>query len=222
MIYPYPKVHDEFETIAAVTAGKSLARIGDGELKLILGGGAMREPPNPKLARELLDVMQRPDPRCIVGIPTLDPEGPKIAGWLKHAANFCRVLVPDVDYYSAFVSRPDSASRIETPEFAASVRALWLEKRVALVCEPDAFILRTVSRGAKQLVHIPCPHRETYAKLSWLEKRILKVDPQIAVLSCGPAATCLAMRLARNGVHAFDFGSGGRFIYRMLWPEEYQ
>lgn len=224
MMYPYPNVHDEFMTIAAVTAGKSLARVGDGELKLIHGGSAMREPPNPKLARELLDVVQRPHKNLIVGIPTFDPTGPKYLNWTKHGVRFCEILKPEIQYYSAFVSRPDSAPRIETKEFALSVQALWSDKRVTLVCEKEAFMLRTINRkpGAPRwLHHIECPHRETYEKIREIEREIIDSKPHFVILSCGPAATVLAHRLAERDIHAIDLGSAGRFLYRCIWPEHY-
>ncbi len=118
VIYPYPEVRDEYATLKALRAGASIARIGDGELKLIHGAAAMREPANPKLARELLDILQRPVKGLLPGIPTLDPKGPKHINWLKHAVRFCQVLVPGVTYYSAFITRPDSAPWISTNTFA--------------------------------------------------------------------------------------------------------
>lgn len=225
MIYPYPTVQDEFATIAAVAAGKCLARFGDGELKLMRGSSAMREPPSTKLARELIDVLQRPHANLIVGVPTLDPAGPKYQNWLKHAVHFCALLSPEVNYYSAFVSRPDSAPAIENRAYAESVQRLWSGKKVVVVCEAEGFMLRTVSQepGAPASVHhIECPKRETYRVLKSIHREVLRLDPDLVILSCGPAATVFANRLAKNGIHALDLGSAGRFLYRCLWPDEYQ
>lgn len=221
MMYPYPQVHDEFETIAACASGKSLARLGDGEIKLVHGRSAMREPPNKQLARELLDVLQRPNPGVCVGIPTMDQRGPKYQNWTKHAVPFMQVLVPEVTYYSAFVSRPDSAPWIETAEYARSVVNLWAGKRVVLVCEREGFILNLIARTSDNWLHVECPMREAYAEIKHLHRKCLRHGADIAILSAGPAATCLANRLAGNGLQAIDLGSAGRFLYRTLWPEEY-
>lgn len=223
MIYPYPPVADEFATVKELLRGRSIARIGDGELKLIHGRHAMREPANEKLARELRDVLQRPTRDLCVGIPTLDPRGPKHANWLRHAVDFCRVLVPEVRYFSAFITRPDSAPWIETAEFARDVRRLWTGRRIALLCEESSAIYRTVTRqpdGPASVLHLACPHRETYARISEFEKAIRAAEIDVAILSAGPAATCLAARLCAAGVQAIDIGSAGRFLARNLWPNE--
>jgi hypothetical protein len=221
-VYPLPFVRGEVETVSAVLAGKSLARFGDGELKLMLGQGYIREPPNPKLGRELLDVMQRPNPGCLVGVPTFDTNGPKYQSWLRHALRFCQVLAPNVPYYSAFVSRPDSAPWIRNREYAAMVETIWAGKRVALVCEMDGFIRHTVKKHALSVVHIACPKAGAYAHIKEMQRAVEDVMPDVAILSAGPTATCLANRLAKHGVQAVDLGSIGRFIFQMLWPDEYQ
>lgn len=218
----YPRVHTEEETIAAVAAGKSLARLGDGELKLILGGHALREPKNAELAEELRQVLRREHEGCIVGIPTLCISGPKYEGWRKHADRFCSVLNPDLEYFSAFVSRPDSAPWIDTPEFARSIELLWRGKRAAVIAEPKGFMVRTVARSAKVIEHIECTRHNAFAQIDWLEKQAIRYGPDVIIMAAGPTATCLAVRFARRGIHAIDLGSAGRFIYRKLWPAEYE
>jgi hypothetical protein len=220
-VLTYPKVHSEEETIHTVSTGMSLARLGDGELKLILGGSALREPANSDLGAELRSVVRRPTPGCIVGIPTLNISGPKYENWRKHADRFCSVLHPDIQYYSAFVSRPDSAPWIRTVEYAKSVERLWHGKRVTVVCEPSGFMLRTVGRTAKHLAHIECPRSGAYAHIDWIAKRVIRTAPDVVIMAAGPTATCLAVRFAREGLQAIDLGSAGRFIYQMLWPKEY-
>lgn len=221
MVYPYPTVRDEHQTMAACVAGHNLARFGDGELKLMHGGSAMREPANQRLGRELRDVLTRPNQRCLVGIPTLDPAGPKYENWRKHATRFCMLLEEDVTYHSAFVSRPDSAPWIETPWYAELCETLWKDRRAAVVCEPDGFMLRTITRSAAEVVHIPCHRHGAYAQITQLETGVMRANVEVAILAAGPAATCLANRLAEHGIHAIDLGSAGRFLYRQLWPEEY-
>jgi hypothetical protein len=73
----YPTVAGEFETVGALLKGHSIARFGDGELKLAYAKEYLREPANDKLAAELRGSLEAPAPGCLVGIPTLDPNGPK-------------------------------------------------------------------------------------------------------------------------------------------------
>jgi hypothetical protein len=213
----YPQVIGEFATIDAMLTGKSIARFGDGELKCMDGAGYFREPGSETMAAELLKIIQDPHPDCLVGIPTMAPEGPKYEGWIRHADRFAKLLCPDtVRYYSAFITRPDSAPWINTAEFAAKFVRLWQRKRVAVLSEPGNKILKAVRLSAKKMKHIPCPHREAYAEINRFEALIAGSKPDVALLSCGPTATCLANRLAKRGIHAVDIGSAGGYLLKLL------
>lgn len=220
-VLTYPWVRSEEETIAAVSAGNSLARFGDGELKLILNGSALREPANPELGEELRAILRKALVGLTVGIPTLNISGPKYENWRKHADRFCSVLHPGMEYFSAFVSRPDSAPWIETREYAESVERIWRGKRVCVIAERSGFMVNTVARGAAHLTHVECPRFNAYSKIDFLQKHTLRAAPEIVIMAAGPTATCLAARFAREGLQAVDLGSAGRFIYRTLWPEEF-
>jgi hypothetical protein len=49
---------------------------------------------------------------------------------------------------------------------------------------------------------------------------VVSTKPDIAILSCGMTATCLANRLSKHGIQAIDFGSGGSFIAKLLAGED--
>lgn len=217
-IVKYPSVHGEFETLAALLGGKSIARFGDGEFKLIDGAGYFREPGSPKLSAELLAVLQSPAANCLVGVPTMDPRGPKYEGWIRHRDRFAKLLNAKRAHYSAFITRPDSAPWINTVEFARQMELLWRGKRAAVLTEHRNSLLTLVRLSAKKLKHVPCPHREAYAQIDHLETALLRGKPEIALLSCGPTATCLANRLARRGIQAIDIGSAGGYLLKLLAP----
>lgn len=212
----YPAVLDEFETVKKVLQGFNIARFGDGELKMIHGNGYVRQKGSMKLATELFQVLTEPNPRCIVGIPTMNPQGPKFTSWDRHRDRFLKVLSPTVRYYSAFISRPDSAPWIENREFAESVQRVWAGKRAVVLCERKGSIFRAVRPAARKTVHVECPHEQAYDIIDRLEKKILENDPEVVVMSCGPSATCLADRFAARGIHAIDIGSAGQFLSRNL------
>jgi hypothetical protein len=216
---PWPQVLDEFATVKELATGKSIARFGDGEFKLIGGGAQVREPANEALGRELQHILRNPDPNCLVGIPTMNPNGPKYHSWSKHINNFLQYIDHGRQYYSAFITRPDSAPWIFRREYAEAVQALWAGKRVSLVCERDNKIFKLVKQAAGKILHTECPHRETYAIIDQIEDKIIRERGEIAVLSCGPAATCLANRLASRGVQTLDFGSMGGFMLKALAVE---
>lgn len=212
----WPAVHSELYTVAKLRQGFSIARFGDGEMKLADGAGYVREPVNEELGAELREIMANPDPRCIVGIPTFDSSSPKFKNWVRHKQRFLRLLNPDMEYYSAFISRPDSAPWIRTKAFAQLMGSLWQDKRAAVVCERKGSAFRAVKSTAKKASHIECPSEKAYAIIDALEQAVLDAKPEIAILSVGPTASCLANRLASRGIQAIDIGSGGKFIAELL------
>ncbi len=219
LTYPYPEVMDEQATIDKCLEGYSLARFGDGELKIIYGAGYVREPPNPWLSSELQTAMLRPSKRCLVGVPTMDPKGPKYDNWMRHRPRFSRLfemVLPSAQLYSAFITRPDSSPWIRTEHFAKSVERLWLGKHAVVICEKHGSIYKTVQLRAGKVTHITCPRQRAYAEIDRLAWAVLGAKPDIAIISAGPTATCLANRLSEQGVQAIDLGSSGRWLGTLL------
>lgn len=213
----YPEVKNEFETLAKLKEGFSIARFGDGEFKMIDGAGYTREPANRALAKELRDIARGRGPaNLLVAIPTMNPQGPKYASWNRHRERFTRLLHPEVTYYSAFISRPDSAPWIRNAEFAREYESLWRGKKAVVLCEKSGSAIRAVTPGARKLVYLQCPRERAYSVVDLMERAIRDARPEIAILSCGVTATVLARRLARRGIQAIDFGSGGAFIASLL------
>lgn len=218
----WPDVRDEFSTVALVMRGMSLARFGDGELKVMCGKAYNREPANGELTAELLRAFQRPPPACLVGVPTMDQRGPKGANWLKHRGRFMELMSPSQEYCSAFVSRPDSAPWISTPAYALLLERLWDEKgSVAIVSEPANSLLRVVRhenawRSPRRVHHVECPSERAYSQIDRLEGEVLATGAELALLSCGPTASCLAARLSRRNVQGVDLGSAGGFLWKLL------
>lgn len=212
----YPKVLGEFETVDLLLEGYSLGRYGDGELKVLHGAGYSREPANPALTDELRAAFLTPHARCLVGVPTMDPAGPKYENWTRHAGRFAGVMVEGQRYVSAFVSRPDSAPWINSLGYAKQVEHLWARRRAVVVCEKKGSMIKAVRCGAREAIHVACPRHGAYSYIDKLEARVLAHAPDIVILSAGPTASCLANRLARAGVQAVDLGSAGGFLLKLL------
>lgn len=212
----WPQVLGEFETIDRLLDGASLSRHGDGELKIMFGAGYSREPVNEELTAALRAVFLTPSPTCLVGIPTMDPAGPKYENWTRHQARFEQLLDPSREYASAFVSRPDSAPWINCVEYARKVQSLWAGRRTVVVCEKSGSMIGTVGLAAKRAFHLACPRRHAFGMIARLEEKVLAHEPEIAILCAGPTASILANRLAKAGVHAVDLGSAGQFLGRLL------
>ena len=207
---------DEFHTVAKLQEGCSVSRFGDGECAVMDDSDYVREAKNAQLAQELRQIISTPHERLIVGIPTLDCTGPKYANWARRAPRFLKFLAPHMAYGSAFISRPDSAPWIETLDYAESVERLWMGRKVALVCEPTNTLLPVVQASARTVHHIPCVSHGAYAHLDAYARAVLRCRPDVAILSHGVSATCLAHRLTQHNIQALDLGSVGKMLARLL------
>jgi hypothetical protein len=211
----YPRVKGEFDTVRALLKGRSIARFGDGELKILDGRGYIREPANGDLTEELREVAA--EPNGLIGIPTMDPAGPKFENWQRHESRFLRYFKrrDGRRYYSAFITRPDSAAdNIESAEYFDLLSQLWGGKDAVVLSEASSKVLTCVKSMAT-VVHIECPRHRAYSFIDDFERAIVRIKPSIALLSCGPTATCLAHRLAGQGIQAIDIGSVGGMLARL-------
>lgn len=207
----YPEVVDEFNTLDLICGGASIARFGDGEFNLARGGNCVSQIGDMVIREELLGLLHHNGKECLIGIPRLDPRGPKDGNWRKLAEKYAPLLAPKKTYYSAFITRPDSAPWIATEEYFDKVESLWRDKDIAMVYGSE----RSLSRGfyamksAKSVEVIPAPYRDAYKEINQLEKRIAETGIKTVLLMVGPTATCLAPRLAARGFHAIDLGHIG-------------
>jgi hypothetical protein len=148
----YPPVLSEDETLDAVLAGRSLARIGDGELKLATGRSIKAQTWNPEIGAAMRTVAYgAPDGPCLTGIPNMAAHRlpPERAAY----SAFCRdrryvSLYGAGPFGSSFISRPDCAPHIDRPEYWAKLASLWTDRDVVLV------------RGSK--TGLPCTIADTF------------------------------------------------------------
>lgn len=218
---PYPAVKGEDETLDLVLQGRSIARYGDGEFKIAAGGGCVSQVPDRRLSEELREILHSTKDECLVGVPTMDRRSPKYGNWEKYEKIYPRLMRPGKTYYSAFITRPDSAPWIDRPDFFDKVESLWAGKHVTMVYGSARSLTENLEpmRSANVTV-IPCDRRDAYAQIDVLEKQILLSKPHVVLLMCGPTATCLAHRLAGKK-HAVDLGHIGMF-WRTYANEKYQ
>jgi hypothetical protein len=154
--------------------------------------------------------------KCLRGIPTMDEKGAKFDSWLRHYERFNRILNSRAKYYSAFISRPDSAQWIFNEKYVDLLSQLWKDKDVVLVSEPANSMIKVLEMQAKSVVKIECPSHQAYAVSDRIQEAVLKTGRKVVLLCCGPAASCLAYRLSEHGVQAIDCGSMGGFILKVL------
>jgi len=208
---PYPSVLGEVETMQAVLAGRSLARYGDGELKMASHmAGIKSQRADPGITERLLGIL-RASGDCLVGIPNIHSETPKAEFWAKYT-RFAWMLA-DRPYVSSFVTRPDSAPWINTREYWAALESLWVGQDVTLVRGSSKSLTAEDLVGAREVREIVAPRQHAWFEYDALLARI--GTPTRAILCLGPTATVMAVDLCAKGVHAIDLGHVGMFLRKV-------
>lgn len=205
-----PRVMTEDETLDACDRF-SIARFGDGELRIAMGGAAASQRANPHLAAELVQILAKYR-GALVGIPNFD-RTPRRTDWQRYAAaGFARLYKQEL-YASAFITRPDNAPWIDRPDYWQKVRGLWRDRDVVLVRGDDKSLTPATMAEARSFVTVDGPRQNAYDVVDALEAKIIEVGKDRRVLLClGATATVLAARLNRRGFHALDLGHIGMFM----------
>jgi len=212
----YPHVIGEWETLQLVVNGASIARYGDGELKLMQGRRCVSQTADADLADELKEIIGATNTASIVGIPTLDKRSPKFALWDGMKAKWTPFLNHRTIYYSSFITRPDSAPWAGTKEFFDAVESLWKGQRVTFVGNgvrslTPKFLMDT---GADHVDWVECSYAHSYIQIDELVRQVRAKSNHRVLLCVGPTATCMAERLAKLSFHAIDLGHIGMFWRR--------
>jgi len=208
----WPKVIDEDKTLDKILEGYSIARYGDGELKLCSGGDCISQVQHPDLKAEMLEILKNKNKDCIVGIPNY-VESPKKWFWDKVCTTrrYMNMLDYNTPYYSQFITRPDSAPWINRPDFWNKMESLWKDQDVILVAGSFRSLTKEKMKTMKSVTLVEGSYRDSYVHIDRLEKEILALPHHRVLLCIGATATCLAARLARKGRHALDMGHIGMF-----------
>jgi hypothetical protein len=159
---PYPNVLSEQETLRFVCEGRSIARYGDGEFRLCNGFAAKAQRPNPALRDRLREILIDVG-ECLIGIPNIRSATPKAEFWNQYRV--ASYLLGDWCYASSFITRPDSAPWIDTPEYWAALASLWRDQDLTLVrgsgSSFTAEMLRADGAGNVTEVLAPAEHAFT-------------------------------------------------------------
>lgn len=213
----YPLVLSERQTLRAALDGLSIARYGDGELKIARGADAKSQRHSPDLGNRLRQVLAAEAGPCLVCIPNIESNTPKAEFWRTYLdpkytrfyTGGSRIVGPA--YGSSFITRPDSAPWIDSADYWKLVIDLWRDRDVVLVrgsskslCAADLALAKSVDEIIVSRQHAWVDYPALMARLGGEKRRVL--------LCLGATATVLAFDLAALGVQALDLGHIGMFL----------
>lgn len=217
----YPLVLDEYETIKAVIRGnKSLARFGDGELKIAKGKSAKSQASNDQMRIEFVDILKNNNPNCLVGIPNIcnhKMSRRKEEFWRQYRVKtYSSMYDKNKIYYSSFITRPDASEHINHPEYWELCKNMWHNKDVVLLQGEKTNFDKTgtLFLNARTFIGIRGPERDAYEHIDELMKEIYVAiegySNPIVILALGPTATAMAYRMSSK-VQTIDMGHFGMF-----------
>lgn len=204
----YPSVRSESETLDLLLAGHSLARYGDGELKMAEhGAGIKSQVADAALSARLRAILVESG-ACLIGIPNIRSDTPKAAHWGKYMRYAS--LLSERPYVSSFITRPDSAPWIDTDDYWSRLESLWIGQDVTLVRGSTKSLTADDLVGAGTVTEIIAPRQHAWAEYASLLERVGR--PARVLICLGPSATVMAVDLCAQGVHAIDLGHVGMFL----------
>lgn len=212
----YPSVVSEHKTLDLILKGHSIARYGDGELRIADHVTTIKnQNADPRLTERLAQILHDSG-ECLVGIPNIHSviseqvSDQKVEYWTKYLAY--RHLLVDRPYVSAFITRPDSAPWINTAEYWAEVETLWKGLDVTVVRGSGKSLTTADLNGARTVTEIICARNSAFTDYDAILDRIVSVKPKRVLIGLGPTATVLAVDLCARGIHAIDLGHLGMFL----------
>lgn len=219
----YPRVMGERTTLEAAINGRSIARFGDGELRIACGGRAISQMPDKTLAKAFRQILKSPPKGCLICAPNLESETPEMWFWHKYLQPGYKALFNiGYEYGSTWITRPDCAPWINTDEYWDRLKALWRGRVVILVRGDDKSLTKELMPEALNIALVNGPRQHAFSDIDRIEKEVLqhvrfwrdsRVEP-IVLMCLGATATLLAVRLGNKGVHAVDLGHVGMFMRR--------
>ncbi len=209
------------ETLRKIIETKcSVARFGDGEWRIMRGGGIGFQRPNKALARRLREIIRKPDERCLVcisnvfnGIDHFVPTAKAI--WRRilclQDAWVRKIFGGEYSYGDALISRfYIDTQDLETAQQCISLwKQVW-NKRDVLIVEGEFSRLGVDSNlfaNAASVKRILCPAIHAWDAYQDIYSAVKKhAQGKLVLIALGPTATILAYDLALQNIQAVDCG----------------
>lgn len=215
----YPRVMTEIETLTWASEGYSLARYGDGELKIASGRSAKSQEYVSILSIMLRDCLKKKLPSLIPCIPNIDRPGPKDAFWKEYKSqNYTKFYDAKRVYGSAFVTRPDSSPSAFDERYWNKVEDLWRDKDVVLVSGSGKGLSKLDLESARSVECYDAPRQHAFSAFREMVGT-LAGEKRRVICCLGATATVLAYELQKTNVHVLDLGHIAMFRRKFIKGE---
>ncbi len=216
------KILDANQTADAVISGKSLIRLGDGEMRIMRGLSIGYQDYTDELFSEFCAIRDTAEclgdgcpyllcvPKRFMSASSLSllKKRKYASSWAEARLYFKRKFPKSFTYGDAFVFSVENRGEYER------IFTSLCQRNVIFV-HNDEIYASTFARQYGASVHfIPCPKRNAHSSAREIEMAILdmiassawKQDEVSVIISAGPCAKALVLRLSLKGYHAIDAG----------------
>lgn len=217
-----PKVMGIDETMDYIIENRpSIARFGDGEIKLANGTDISFQKASPELTKRMREVLSADDDGflpCILSFFDYDPQITEDtnAHWKRHMNRYRHVWYkytsPDIVYGHSFISRFYIEIKDKTtakPRFE-KLKQFWDGRNIVIIEGEQSRlgIGNDLFDNAKSIKRILCPVENAFDKYDKILDAAKKYasDYCLFILAVGPTATVLSYDLFKAGYQALDVG----------------
>lgn len=217
----FPKVLSSEESLRyLIDSKKSLARFGDGEFNIIIGGDIGFQEQNKALAQNLRRILKSTSKSCIIGIPNVFNglsqfrKNGKIFWLYKIVMKWSKwkiLFVKDYIYVDALISRfyLDIKDKTNSNKILDLWNSLWKNRNVVII-EGEGTKMgvgNDLFKECSTIKRIICPSKNAFNKYSEILNEASKLDKDnLILLALGPTASVLAYDLGSRGYQAIDTG----------------
>ncbi|WP_242919046.1 SP_1767 family glycosyltransferase [Pontibacter liquoris] len=216
-----PNVLSVESTVKKIIVSKSsVARFGDGEIRLMRGEDIEFQNASKELSLRLQEVLRSNEKGIIICIPdvfsNLNQYKDKAKYiWIKHLAKYygywAKSLNSDTIYYNAFITRPYIIYKSITlaNERFNSIKSVWHEKNIIIIegSKSRLGLGNDLFDNTKSIKRILCPTVNAFSKYNDILEEAKKIrKDNVILIALGPTATVLAYDLHQEGYQAIDIG----------------
>jgi len=204
----------ERETLEAIRERRaSLARYGDGELEIMIGGSIRFQEFDSSLAQRLRRILRAPNPQFLVGIPNFDSlqiqTQSRKGNWERYRRLFSHLVRRGASYHSAFVSRPAGILNLESAGYFQAWEKIFADRNLVIVHHTEAMSQHPLFSPARKVSFVQCAPQHAYREYPTLLARAAEHCTEaeaLFLIAAGPVAGVLAWDLAERGAQALDIG----------------
>lgn len=208
----------------ALLEGRSLIRLGDGEIHIMNYGSIHYQDFHPQLREYFLAMIRdyTPDAPYLLGVPQtyLGMSNRELCKkrlfhcWLPFKVSFQMLFNTQASYFDAHIFYRGEA-------FLRTLEKVLNNKKIFLVTSQRNWELVCVAGIKNHLTveHILCPEENAFARFEDIARMIcervadLDVDNFRVLISAGPASKALVYVLSKQGIVSYDLGRGIEIIY---------